>query len=250
MALGGLGPRSQGQGREGAAGVQHRAEQCQCLFLGVTQPCNYAEPRGAGAGATVLALGRRPGKRPFNCHCHARHIASGGLRLPGSQLACHLSARRGRGRVGCGRPGSWCTGHAAAVPCRQAQSHCLPSDKKCGLVFSLLEKMSGPRSVSARQEEPGAGEGLYWPTLPPGAPPQGPHLLSARSRGTGWGPVPSVAFDWVRVSQTRAGTTGFTPLPRRSWARALGLYPGFWGAPQPPRQAGDPANARKTPVIP
>lgn len=98
MALGGLGPRSQGQRREGAAGVWCRAEQCQCLFLGVTQPCNYAEPRGAGAGATMLALGRRPGKRPFNCHCHARHIASGGLWLLGSQLACHLPAQGGRER--------------------------------------------------------------------------------------------------------------------------------------------------------
>ena len=209
MALGGLGPRSQGQGREGASGVWCRAEQCQCLFLGVTQPCNYAEPRGAGAGATMLALARRPGKRPFNCHCHARHIASGGLRLPGSQLACHLPAQRGRERAWLWLP--WLLAHwtCCGSPCRQAQSHCLPSDKKCGLVFSLLEKMSGPRTVSVRQEEPGAGEGLYWPTLPPGAPPTccqpglgeqagdlcpASHLTGSGSPRPGQGPQVSLSF--------------------------------------------------------
>ena len=176
----------------------------------------------------------------------------GTLRQVGSGYWAHswrvtCPHRGGGSGLGCGCPGSWRTGRAVAVPCRQAQSHCLPSDKKCGLVFSLLEKMSGPRTVSARQEEPGTGEGLYWPTLPPGAPPQGPHLLSAQPGGTGWGPVPSIAYDWVRVPQTRTGTTGFTLLPRQSWARALGLYHGFQGAPQPPKQAGAPAMAGRLP---
>lgn len=53
------------------------------MFLGVTQPCNYAYALGRGVlRATMRVLGRKPVKRPVNCHCHA-------LRQTGSSYGAH-----------------------------------------------------------------------------------------------------------------------------------------------------------------
>lgn len=190
-------------------------------------------------------LGRRPGKRPLNCHCHAGHVASGVLRLPGSQLACYLPAWRGRARLehrarqaGPRWPWPWLLGLLAHWTCCDspfppARSHCLPSDKKWGLVFSLLEKMSGPRMVSARQEELGAREGLHWPTLPPRCPsPGSPPALRPAWGDAGWGPS-RLAPDPQGPPDQR-GDHGFTLLPGQSGARALGALPWSLGCSEAP----------------
>lgn len=123
--------------------------------------------------------------------------------VTGSQLACHLPARRGRARrpsaeparlgpasLGSGCSGSSRPGRAVTAPSCWWRSRCLPSDKKCGFVFSFLEKMSGPGTVSARQEEPGTAD------RPPSAHPSHqvplpgePHLLSAGLGARGLGTV-------------------------------------------------------------
>lgn len=234
-------PESQGKGREGAAGVCLRAEQCQYLFLGVTQPYNYAEPRGC-AGATVPMLGRRPGRDPSivtatPARC-ARCAPVTGLTagvLPARVRGARLEPRSrqaGPAGLGHGCSGSW-RWTCRDGPFPAARSHCLPSDKRWGLVFSLLEKMSGPRMVSARQEELGAREGLHWPTLPPRCPsPGSPPALRPAWGDAGWGPS-RLAPD-PQGPPGQHGDHGFTLLPGQSGARALGALPWFLGCSEAP----------------
>lgn len=135
----------------------------------------------------MRVLGRKPGKRPFNCHCHAGRIASGGFQLLGSQLACHLppgggghTPRLSAGAAGLGLP-PWqglptspCSGFAAKGPSRAGGNLIVcPSDKKHGLMcFLFLRKCRAQgRCLQDRKSGcRGEASGPTPPTRPAGTP--------------------------------------------------------------------------------
>ena len=135
MALGGLGPRSQGQGREGASGVWCRAEQCQCLFLGVT-----LSPGGRVLGPQCWRSQGGRGRDPSIVTA-----TPGTLRQVGSGYRAHswrvTCPRRGGGSgLGCGCPGSWRTGRAVAVPAGRRSLIVCPQIRNVGSCFLCLRK--------------------------------------------------------------------------------------------------------------
>lgn len=97
-------------------------------------------------------LRRKWVKRPFNCHCHARRIASGGIWLPGSQLACHLPATEGKAPSSVPASAA-AAGFAAKGPARAGGELVV-----CAPVPPFPKDVPGPRSTLLPHTlgEPGA----------------------------------------------------------------------------------------------
>lgn len=96
------------------------------------------------------------------------------------------------------------------------------------LVFSFLEKMSGPRSVSARQEELGTVKGLTRPALPPLQTSLRPPTLPM---GPPWPVHPKARGAVVEPGADWADSGSLVRTRLDSWS-CLAVS---WGATQPPK---------------
>lgn len=118
-------------------------------------------------------------KRPFNCHCHALRQAGSSYRTHSWCVTCRLGGgghapRRSAEPAGLGplpwqglprAPVGWICCESPFLGRRQ--SHCLPSDKKCGLIcFLFLRKCRAQGRCLPDRKSRAQGKGLAGPTLP------------------------------------------------------------------------------------
>lgn len=160
-------------------------------------------------------------------------IASGRLQLPRSQLACHLPPGRGKGAQPRLRaepatlgPPPWQGPPRGPVHwiCYESpfpgwrQSHCLPSDKKYGLICFLFLRKCRPKAAVCRTGRAGRrGKGSLGPPFPPTPTPR------TEDHGCPWAPP------------------GLTA--------SLQAGPGLWGSSLAAGPEGWPRRARRTPVL-
>ena len=175
-------------------------------------------------------------------------IASDRLQLRGSQLVCHLPPQWGGGYaqqlnmesgwLGLlpwqgppGPPIHW-TRCESPFPGRR-QSHCLPSDKKCGLIgFLFLRTCPAQGQCLQDRKSREQGKGCAGPTLPPAPPSRLPSPLA---------PGPSHG----RGAQLRQKTRARPPPHPRASGQPPMQDPRPWpvGGRQPPcHPAAWPAN--------
>ena len=138
----------------------------------------------------------------------------------------------GLGPAGLGRDcsGSWRAGRAGTAPSRRRDLIVCPQIRNGGSCFLCLRKCRAQGWCLQDRKSWAQGKGRTGPPFPLGAPPQGPHLLSARPGGTqagGLAPDP-------QGPPGQRGDHGFTLLPGQSGARALGALPWFLGCSAAP----------------